>query len=326
MDASSTSCIARDACSSIVKHYSDPIHYTVDGDKRIQSAPYFDPILGQPCTPDLSPFCQVWYRRLLGLSQDAAISEANDDDSTSISAKFDAARELLCCYRSAIRPCITQQTEDIDADVPNNKVKVLPTDAALEILYNYELLITHLLRNVTEQSNNKHGDEHVLVVGKALKAVADDILDRAGNLPNDDQDALLKVQNLLLPYLLRLMNHGVTLIGLVSDCESSQLWKEVLAISTVISVPFVGDGRLKSGAFCIGTLLDWINMGNSVEAQSTNPLSITHTIQHCRPSPTTCDETLMSSDFATRSVVDFSVEAAQFEAPWVRARIAHLMQ
>ncbi|KAL3796399.1 hypothetical protein HJC23_004196 [Cyclotella cryptica] len=302
---------ARESCFSIIKHYSDPIYFVSSDDKRVESAPYFDTLLGQPCLPDLPPFCQVWYQRLLGWNQfESTLSKSNGAFESGAAKALDVARGLLCCYESSIHLCVAAGKET-DSDVPAvrdydaDRNEYCPTTTVMTDDY------------------NESGETHTSIIGETIYAIADDISHWATNLPDDDEDMLLKIQNFLFPYLLRLLSHCVALLSKAPTQElpsDAILRKEALSIVTVISVPFVGDGRLNNGAFGIGSLLEWILSLNNVDGESTkavDPLSLSFTITHCRPYPITFDESLyMSSDFITRPVVDWSVPAAQFKAAW----------
>jgi hypothetical protein len=256
------------------------------------------------------------------------------------------------------------QVDNVDAvDAFNRRKERLPITATLKILHNYELMIAHLLEKVASDKEmnsdvpvvrdyeglrkdncptdvkvknhddvyNESGDTHIVIIGETIHAIADDISHWAANLPDDDEDMLWKIRNLLLPYLLRLLSHCVVLLGTASTQElpsDAVLRKEALAIVTVISVPFVGDGRLSSGEFGIGSLLECILPLNNVDGESTavvDPLSLSLAIKKCRPYPITCDESLILSDFIARPVVDWSVPAAQFKAAWVRITF-HVIQ
>ncbi|KAL7518365.1 LOW QUALITY PROTEIN: hypothetical protein ACHAWX_003204 [Stephanocyclus meneghinianus] len=284
----------------------------------------------------------------------------HDLRASSVPKTIELARVLLCCYESSIHLCVRQlrieqnQVENVDAvDALNFRKERLPISATLKILHNYELMISHLMEKVASDKEmnsgvpavrdykglqkgycapafkikshdevyNESGESHILIIGKTINAIADDISHWAANLP-DDEDMLWKIRNLLLPYLLRLLSHCVVCLGAASAQElpsDTVLRKDALAIVTVVSVPFVGDGRLSSGAFGIGSLLECILPLNSVDRESTtvvDPLSLSLAIKKCRPYPITFDESLMPSNFIARPVVDWSVPAAQFKATW----------
>lgn len=145
------------------------------------------------------------------------------------------------------------------------------------------------------------------------------------------------------------MDHSVVLLisknsGVNNKAKTGEIENvisEAWAIATVAAVPFVGDGRLlKSGAFGIGSLLHWIlgktNLDDLKGGGSTaDPsfLSLAHTLHSCPLSPCSNEEgsafinnTMpvpeMSSNFMTRSVVDWSVPAAHIKAPWVSTNVA----
>jgi hypothetical protein len=101
--------------------------------------------------------------------------------------------------------------------------------------------------------------------------------------------------------------------------------RRCLAIATVAAAPFVGDGKLNSGVFGCGSLLDWNaddrdGDGSIIEMHGpSNLLSLAHTLQECSHPPIMLlPESMISSDFMQRSVVDWSVKSAKMDAPWVR--------
>ena len=186
------------------------------------------------------------------------------------------------------------------------------------------------------------------VLGRMVHIIANDIFHWSTKLPTTrkkNNASLWKVQNILLPTLLRLIEHTVVILAAYRNNKPnnksttlllSKETKEAMAIATIVAIPFVGDGSLNSGAFGIGSLLEWVESAkdNSASAadKSSLPsqLSLAHTLQECSPSPIISkgegsnDATylippsIMSSDFMTRSVIDWSVPAAYFDdAPWV---------
>lgn len=94
--------------------------------------------------------------------------------------------------------------------------------------------------------------------------------------------------------------------------------RKALSVATIAAVPFVGDGKSKSGAFSIGALLEWVCTDDKGEEGQKPPiLSLSDTL----PTSSGLPDSILSSNFMTRSVVDWSVPAAQFGAPWVSANI-----
>jgi hypothetical protein len=166
---------------------------------------------------------------------------------------------------------------------------------------------------------------------RVAAAIADDVLRWSVDLPKEDASALWNVRNALLPCLLRLIEHLVVLLpsyendNIIDDgaASYSTMVRHCLAIATVAAAPFAGDGKLNSGAFGCGSLLDWIsgcisNEDGGVDSQEPRNLSIAHTLQECSVPPA-LSESITTSDFMQRSVVDWSVPSAQFGAPWVSA-------
>ena len=134
-------------------------HQCKDG-KTSSPAPYFDAILGRPM-PDLPPFCDFWYRRLIEASISQASSfceidnENNDLTIANKRAAFTAARELLCCYESIIHPCVKKlrhvQSTELDGD------KNLPLQSIIEIVSHYELLLVHFIQLAIPHDSKETG-------------------------------------------------------------------------------------------------------------------------------------------------------------------------
>ena len=389
---------AQEACVSLVKHYSDPIHYTSSTTARPadrdddndahqhhdqgnlgQSAPYFvdnDNHAGP--MPSLAPVSSFWYTRILEISDEASADADNDkssDMNTSSSlgalSLVDAARDVLCCYGSIIHPCIKKSGgtsfSSADDDDDDNGDKSVPFDAKIEVLRNYEILVAHLMRDI---SNTKHcttemkinptkkrnnlieeiadiaaggssinsTEEEIFIQStaddnnihesdlwcKTIYTIADDIFQWSTELPKKDNTLnLWKIHNILLPCLLRLIGHCVAvLLTPTHSCGSipkhnTQI-RKALSVATIAAAPFVGDGKSKSGAFNIGALLEWVCTDDKGEEGQKPPiLSLSDTL----PTSSGLPDSILSSNFMTRSVVDWSVPAAQFGAPWVSANI-----
>ena len=389
--------VAGEACASIAKHYSDPIHCasslqsssSAEGrnDDNVDVTdhhnvvanycPYFATSLDSQPLPELAPVCGFWYKRLLESTASTSLSKDN-------STLLDAARELLCCYESIIHPLVQRRRSspeeyDIHARInkPQKKEEIeTPVNVVVEVLRNYELLLAHLMRDASAQKST-HGEAEEVVeienecnsrlievisdnngrevntedgisyeisaeivsdIERMVHIIADDIFQWSTKLPKKkDSTALWKVQNLLLPCLLRLIEHSVVMLtlykrhnGRLSLSNTQQEIQKVLAIATITAVPFVGDGRLNSGVFGIGSLLDWVLKRTNKDDSSSmsSQLSLAYTLRQCSPSPVSsggkeCNAkymiptTIMSSDYMTRPVVDWSVPSAHFDAPWV---------
>ena len=389
MSTTTLKSVAGEACASIAKHYSDPIHCASSsaegrnddhGDVTdhhnvvANDCPYFATTLDSQSLPELAPVCGFWYKRLL---ESTASTSSSNDTRTSL----DAARELLCCYESIIHPLVQRRRSspeeyDIHARInkPQKKEEIeTPVNVVVEVLRNYELLLAHLMRDASAQKSTHHVEEVVEIenecnsrlievisdnndrevyteygisykisaeivsdIERMVHIIADDIFQWSTKLPKKkDSTALWKVQNLLLPCLLRLIEHSVVILtlykrhnGRLSLSNTQQEIQKVLAIATITAVPFVGDGRLNSGVFGIGSLLDWVlkRINEDDSSSMSSQLSLAYTLR-CSPSPVSsggkeCNAkliptTIMSSDFMTRPVVDWSVPSAHFDAPWV---------
>ena len=340
---------ARDACISIMKHYSDPIHHTIASSSSSSSTnnpseeesiavvnvrlssttpPYFDSVLGRPM-PELPPVSAFWYRRLLDASagtttcgSSMSSNESTPNDATMMTSRG-AAFELLICYESVLHPCVKRRRTNEHID----------KDHMVEVVRNYELLVAHLMRvesvgeqalvdggnivndesisspmllntvnNIDSKDSTKiyvitsieantgedsmHNPEHD--VKRIVATIADDILQWSVKLPKNDNLALFKVRNVILPCLLRLIIHFVVLLPSykhrVSGAEFNIMFRHCLAIATVSAVPFVGDGKLKSGVFGCGCLLDWIsgrNIDETIRSPEYNEFSIAYTLNKC---------------------------------------------
>lgn len=298
---SATQNIAQEACSSISKHYSDPIHYASD---PVNESPYLDQ-LSDETLPDLSPFCKVWYDRLL---------HANGGN------YLDAACELLCCY-SAVQAQIRQIIGCDCSDTANICGSTIVPSVG--ILYNYQLTLSHLLSDTSANNlDNGQPSERVQFIGKTINAIAQDIILWTTNLPSHP-DELLKVQNDLLSHLLRLLEHSVTVLGKVEAYESSDksLVKEAMAVVTVVAAPFVGDGTSNSSSFNIGSLFKW-----TTHDEESRRMSLAHTVQSSWLPESAVDEELISSEFMTRDVVDWLVPEARLQTSWVSVHLTLLFR
>ena len=293
MSSSPISQIIQELCSSISKHYSDPVHSTADVPSG-NEALYFDSNSGKSA-PMLSPLCSMWYDRVY-----ASIGGEVD--------AFNAATELLLCYQPIIKSCIRQEG--------------FGDRNAFELLRNYELMITHLLQNATtEVVVEKKDENHVLCVGKTIYAITEDIIYWTANLSDDHNPILFHMRKMILPYLLRLLEHCVTVMGSANACESCQksLYREAFALVTVIAVPFVGHRKLGDGSFSIGSLLHLMHMSNASEDCTgiNSPISLRYVIGNCWLPQSAYEGVLMPNDFIERDVVDWSISKTQFDAAWV---------
>ena len=300
--------VAGEACASIAKHYSDPIHcasssgnddnvdVTDHHNVVVNDCPYFATSLDSQPLPELAPVCGFWYKRLLESTASTSLSKDN-------STLLDAARELLCCYESIIHPLVQRRFSpeeyDIHAriNIKSQKEEGIetPINVVVEVLRNYEQLLAHLMRDASAQKST-HGEAEEVVeienecnsrlievisdnngrevntedgisyeisaeivsdIERMVHIIADDIFQWSTKLPKKkDSTALWKVQNILLPCLLRLIEHSVVMLtlykqynGRLSLSNTQQEIQKVLAIATITAVPFVGDGRLNSGVF-----------------------------------------------------------------------------
>ncbi len=341
---------AREVCIALVDHYSDPTHYTSPlpsegcdhaastefrSANNYLSAPYFDGTLGCPML-ELEPPCRGWTQQLRDAS--SAI------DKNTINNAFDVVNALLRCYESVIHPCVKRkQIAKAQNDILDRKIEQpgIPLHVVIEIVSNYELLIAHAMRDgaallsangstqICDASNNQK-ESYMGTASKIIPIIADDIFQLSTQLPkkSKNESTFWKVRNVLLPCLLRLIEHSVVLLTLRSyehnlsnPATNATGIKNALAIATVVAVPFVGDGKLNSGAYGIGSLLDWIQ---DREKQGETPLpsilSLAYTLQQCSIPPknsNTLSQSIMSSNFMQRSVVDLSVPSARVSASWV---------
>ena len=362
--------VASEAVLSLIKHYSDPVHYSSNdhitddissnNTKYVDSndGPYFTTICADKL-PNLAPVCEFWYKKL-----------ADNNMSTSCDQKtqssLDAAQEFICCYESTIHPLIIQGNKPLyDCDALSGMVKEVvdskvPLNAVIEVVKQYELLLANLrdasAKSTVEDELNNQSSNMVEVIPDSTTAsnimvvelvaddegmpkassnicrmvhiIADDIFHLSSKLPTNSK-SLWKVHNILLPCLLRLIQHSIVLLDSYhhnNDTSLSKEIKEAYAIATITAVPFVGDGKLNNGVFGIGSLLEWVLEKEDNATSIPSELSLAYTLQKCVPSPVSKEKessnvhlppSIMSSNFMTRSVVDWSVKAAQFDAPWV---------
>lgn len=332
--------VSRDACIAIVNHFSDLTNHidsphSGEGCNHAESAaaPYFDSILGRPL-PALHPSCLCWHQQLL------EVSTARHDGTINTTIYFDVVNLLLRCYESVIHPCVhrkklAEANDDELAEQPD-----IPLHVVVEIVQNYELLIAHAMKEFSVDGsthicsdNNERDDVYMDTASKIIRILADDIFQLSTSSKKvKDETTSWKVRNVLLPCLLRLMEHSVVLLSLrsqqqtipINQPSNVTIVQHSLAIVTVVTVPFVGDGNLNSGAYGIGTLLDWIlerdvDGGNDDSLPIPSILSLAYTIQQCSlpPKQSTISQAITSSNFMQRPVVDFSVPSACVSAPWV---------
>jgi hypothetical protein len=348
---SSLEAVAQKACASLVKHYSDPVHHhhaseQGDDENKRQLLYSHDESSSLPCLP---PVCEFWYRKLLEVGN----SELACDEKTDKKLSLAIIQELLYCYESTIRPAF------IDSSFPANGV--------IKIVEHYELLLAYFVHNAKEHNCSTtstscdmdgmtksldkmqiHNDEKrdaLLRIGKIIFIISQDVSNwTSKTIPINDTNATTKIQGGVFPYLLRLLGYCVLLLsssqGIVDVQNKTDLtaFKEALSIATITCVPFVGDGKLKSGNFGIGALIDWI-LEEANDDTTCNPISIAAALKCCSPSPHSVmddsdDDMMTSSSFMQRPVVDWSARSAHFVAPWsdgvdgagVRAAVVVLKQ
>ena len=328
---SSLEAAAQEVCSSLVTHYSDPIHQSGNGEVE---HPYFhdDGYSSLPCLP---PVCEFWQRKLLEVDYSNGLT-CGGTNTADKNISLAVTQELLYCYETMIRPVLIT---DSDASV----------GSAAKVIEHYELLLAHCtqhhnteettatldgvvkrLKNVhIRDDDKKYDDENsdtIIKIGSIIHIISQDISVWTAKITHNVQTTTKKIQSCLVPYLLRLLGHSVTLLlssyGINDDLDKTDLtaFKEALSIATVICVPFVGDGKsLSSGNFDIGTLMEWIYESNIDGKSNCNQFSITTTLKCCSPTPLSViddSDLMLSSSFMTRPVVDLSAPSAHFVAPW----------
>jgi len=360
--------VALEAVSSLIKHYSDPVHssstitdvHTIYDTNYVDNndKPYFDTKLVDKL-PNLAPVCEFWYKRL-------ADNNMNTSCDHKIQSTLDAAQELICCYESTIHQLIIQGNRPLSSGIIKEVVdNNAPLNAVIEVVKQYELLLAHLMRDasaksivdgtntqsskIVEVSSNSVTASNIMVVEvdyevskasakgnitcRMVHIIAEDIFHWSTKLPKKST-LLWKVQNILLPCLLRLIQHSMVLLDSYRTNNGSSLTeeiKEAYAIATITAVPFVGDGKFNSGIFGIGSLLEWVLEKEDYDGTSIPfELSLAYTLQKCVPSPVSEEKessnaylpsSIMSCNFMTRPVVDWSVKAAHFDAPWVSSLV-----
>ena len=383
------SVVAVEAVSSLIKHYSDPVHFSTTDDNITDDIssndaecvgnndePYFATSLVDKPIPNLAPVCEFWYKNLIDNNMNTSCDQKTQ-------STLDAARELICCYESTIHPLIIQgnkplddnkTSSDIIKEVVDSKVRL---NAIIEIVKQYELLLAHLMRDASatstvedgmdDQSSNmvelipdstttnnaivvelddegmsKASTKGSNIICRMVHIIVEDIFLLSTKLPTNIK-SLWKVRNILFPCLLRLLQHSIVLLDSYrhnnGDNSLFKEIKEAYAIATITAVPFVGDGKLNSGVFGIGSLLEWVLGKNNDNGTSIpSELSLAYTLQksthhideECVPSPVSKEKepsnaylplSFMSNNFMTRSVVDWSVKVAHFDAPWVSSLV-----
>ncbi|KAL9185464.1 hypothetical protein ACHAXT_003241 [Thalassiosira profunda] len=308
--------------------------------------------------PELAPVCAFWHKRLLEVSARSVSSSGQEEVGN---ASLRAARAVICCYESTIHPCLKRQrgpSVGVDINDGGDGEKRLPLHTMVKICKVYELLLATLLRDSAatpspdgtvekrecgqSTDSDKMSETCAVVecrgeeisndnVCRTVHIIANDIFQWSAGLPKNTEELC---RNVLLPCLLRLIEHAVLLLAPFkcsngnAKCNKQQI-QRALAIATLTAVPFAGDGKLKSGAFGIGTLLEWIYRrrdNKDCDDEEAYPLLLAHTIQSCSLYPVangegvvgahTINAPIAKSNFMTRPVVDWSVKSAQFAAPW----------
>ena len=362
--------VALEAVSSLIKHYSDPVHsssttdvHTIDDTNYVNSndGPYFVTCVGR--LPNLTPVCEFWYKKLVDKNMNTSCDHKTQSTS-------DAARELICCYKSTIHPLIIQGNKPLDdkktssgmvKEVVDSKLSL---NALIELVKQYELLLAHLMRDASTKLSEDRTNENEIrnMVGvtsntttssinamivevddegmskastkgsnicRMVHIIAEDIFHLSAKLPTNSK-SLWKVQNILFPCLLRIIQHSIVLLDSYHHNNGSSSLskdiKEAYAVAAIAAVPFVGDGKINSGVFGIGSLLEWVLENEDKPSE----LSLAYTLRKCVPSPVFKEmessnaylpASIMSSNFMTRSVVDWSVKDAHYDAPWVSSLV-----
>ena len=314
---------AENACASLVKHYSDPIHHAADEN---EIPPHFH--YGCSTLPKLPPVCEFWYHNMVEVDRS---EDKCSGDETEVITSLDITRELLYCYETIIHPVMINSSTSMKS--------------AMKVIEQYELFLAHFVTNgaaddstrntscgyvdgvakrldrVRIYNDNNYDDENELHrIGRIVYCIAQDISYWISKTIHDNDQSVSEKK--LFPYLLRLLGYCITMLSssptmmdLNSTTDLTAL-EEMLSIATVICVPFVGDGKSKSGNFGIGTLLDW-TLGSNCCAN--DPFSIAAALKCCSPSPYEVmdDSTLVpSSVFMSRPVIDWSAQSGQFIAHW----------
>ena len=117
---------AENACASLVKHYSDPIHHAADKNEFPQHFHNEGSTL-----PKLPPVCEFWYNKLVEARN--IEDECSGDETDIVVTSLDITRELLYCYETSIHPVIIN---------PSTSMK-----SAVKVIEQYELFLAHFVAN-----------------------------------------------------------------------------------------------------------------------------------------------------------------------------------
>ena len=330
---SSSEAAAQEVCSSLVTHYSDPIHQSA-GNGEVEHPYFHDAHSSLPCLP---PVCEFWQRKLLEVDYSNELTRSGGANSADKNISLAVTQELLYCYETMIRPVLITDSDGTSVGT------------AAKIIEHYELLLAHRtqhhtieettaaldgvvkrLKNVhIRDDDKKYDDENsdTVKIGSIIHIISQDISAWTAKITHHAQTTTKKIQSCLVPYLLRLLEHSVALLlssygsnDDIIDKADLTAFKEALSIATVICVPFVGAGKSSSsGNFDIGTLMEWIYESNIDGKSNCNQFSITTALKCCSPTPLSVmdDSDLMSSSsFMMRPVVDLTAPSARFVASW----------
>ncbi|EJK50846.1 hypothetical protein THAOC_30048 [Thalassiosira oceanica] len=315
-------------CESIIQHYSDPVHARVslDNERRV---PYFD--LPGNAVPSLSPICAVWHKKLSGASA------SGDDANRSGSHHADIARDLLSAYGETLHLCQRPRCDTKVKTAATAQKQDLGVGTIVEVVQQYELLVAHFAcHNVapSDDADKVEGEDKRTQVGadncsadsepsfdseEIARQILEDIMQWTTKLPNDKEN-LWKIQNNLLPCLLRLLRHAIALLR-ERDLNES---KPALVIATVAAVAFVGDGTMDCGSINLGNLLRWA-LPEEAGGESSSLLSLASALDQCNPCPLSVirhkeeyriSRLTLTNNFLTRSAIDWTSKSSCFEAGW----------
>ena len=140
--------LAEKAVTSIINHYSQPIH--IDQNDEIQEAsPYFDPLLGHP--PHISPIVKHW----CDLLSSSFLSEELDGGAVVIGKviQFYSSKIRKACFNNSSSSSSIKGNDNIGTSKRGQSFVV--QESAYLILIQYEVLLSQLLLQLHQQRHAK---------------------------------------------------------------------------------------------------------------------------------------------------------------------------
>lgn len=235
--------VVTSALESLVHHFCQPIHETIERETR--EPPYFDELLGYP--PRISSVVQHWMDKILSSSSSAVEHEGNGTN------KNDAHRDRMNLVMSLL----------LGGYVDTVRGRVLDENKGFQhvaLLQNFELLCWMIHQRTQQQAPAMSAPSSIAV--DTMKVLAQDILSLTKPTPqenrdeeqleaaeNDDDDACNKTDNyarcnIVLPTLLRLLTLCVERTDNSSLGDPTKFGKDETYVSVILALLPFGDSRM----------------------------------------------------------------------------------